>query len=378
MKKLPFCLAGLAATLLSVNICYAASYTTKFLDAPLAPGNSSIPTAINNLGQVSGSFATGVTYPPHNTGGRHAALWNGTALTDLGPHSEFSGRGLAINGGGHVVGSVEVSLNTTRAAYWDNHGLTVLNTPDGAIASTAYGINSANVVVGDVVYANSQRAQKWVGGVLSELALPTGAAGSSATAVNDSGAIVGWVYSNSGAEEYAVRWDGDTATVLGLAAGDVSAAAAGINNAGQIFGSGRAADGSFHLTTWTADGVQILGGEYSSGAAINAAGHIVGADYDANTGYFAAMWVGKTEIDLNQYLDPALCAAGWRLVSANGINDKGDIVGQAENWLAGNANGPETRAFELNVSAVPEPEAYAMLLGGLAVLGGWARRRKIV
>ncbi len=30
----------------------------------------------------------------------------------------------------------------------------------------------------------------------------------------------------------------------------------------------------------------------------------------------------------------------------------------------------------LKVAAIPEPETYAMLLGGLAVLGAWARRRK--
>jgi hypothetical protein len=40
------------------------------------------------------------------------------------------------------------------------------------------------------------------------------------------------------------------------------------------------------------------------------------------------------------------------------------------------SGGIDTFRYSFNVSAVPEPESYAMLLAGLGLLGTLARRRK--
>jgi glycerophosphoryl diester phosphodiesterase len=38
---------------------------------------------------------------------------------------------------------------------------------------------------------------------------------------------------------------------------------------------------------------------------------------------------------------------------------------------------PNTGVAALAAAAVPEPESYAMLLAGVAVLGAWGRKRKL-
>ena len=69
--------------------------------------------------------------------------------------------------------------------------------------------------------------------------------------------------------------------------------------------------------------------------------------------------------DLNDLLDAS--GQGWTLWSAYGINDKGQISGTG--WI----NGVQ-HAFLL--TAVPEPQTYALMLLGLAMLAGLSRRRR--
>ncbi|HEX6705588.1 MAG TPA: hypothetical protein VF169_12570 [Albitalea sp.] len=76
----------------------------------------------------------------------------------------------------------------------------------------------------------------------------------------------------------------------------------------------------------------------------------------------AVIWNGTVATDLNTFLDQATRDAGWVLLDASGINDRGWITGQATNELTG-----QGRAFLL----VPVPEAgmHVLLLTGLAALG---------
>jgi hypothetical protein len=52
------------------------------------------------------------------------------------------------------------------------------------------------------------------------------------------------------------------------------------------------------------------------------------------------------------------------------------LAGDLVLTVIGNAGSNASYAGTLNVSPVPEPETYGMLLGGMAVLGAIARRRK--
>jgi hypothetical protein len=53
-----------------------------------------------------------------------------------------------------------------------------------------------------------------------------------------------------------------------------------------------------------------------------------------------------------------------------------DFTGPLVLTISGTSGATGSYAGTLNVSAVPEPETYAMMLGGLGLLGFMARRRK--
>jgi probable HAF family extracellular repeat protein len=201
--------------------------------------------------------------------------------------------------------------------------------PGGSDYSEARGINTAGQVVGYSDAATGGRAFLWdaVGGMQNLGRLPGGGSNFSfASAINDPGQLVGW--SDSALGRRAFFWDavGGMRQLDDLPNSYLSFASA-INDAGQVVGGiGIFASGN-HAVLWdTVDGMQ----------------------------------------DLNDLIDPGL---GVFLASATAINASGQIVG------IGTINGYE-QAFLLTPTAdVPVPAALPLMLGGLGVLAGVARRR---
>jgi probable HAF family extracellular repeat protein len=161
-----------------------------------------------------------------------------------------------------------------------------------------------------------------------------------ALAVNDKGQVVGssGLCSNTtitglDSGPHAVLWDKDgSVTDLGNLGGTMVNVAAGINIKGEVIGGSQSKDGNTHAFLWTKDtGMQDLGllgtDVVTAPTWINNRGQVVGGSCPGPMGNCRAfIWQDKTLIDLNT-LTPA--DGPLYLLFAYGINESGEIVGQA-------------------------------------------------
>jgi probable HAF family extracellular repeat protein len=98
-----------------------------------------------------------------------------------------------------------------------------------------------------------------------------------------------------------------------------------------------------------------LGGDFSYATGINNAGRVAGYSATAAGDWHAFITGpnGSGMTDLNWLAD---LLHGFYLEQARGINNLGQVIA--------------------TVSAIPEPETYALLVAGLALVGFMARRKK--
>ena len=103
-------------------------------------------------------------------------------------------------------------------------------------------------------------------------------------------------------------------------------------------------------------------------ASINGSGQIVGTAKTLRDEEHGFLFSNDVMVDLNELIDPL---SGWTIVSANGINDRGQIA------ATGFMSGVGSRALLLDpivANAVPEPAMLGLL--GFAWVGLVVSRRK--
>lgn len=290
---------------------------------------------LNQQGQVAGQSDDDHTvYDFRKTEGREGFVYQNGQYTKLGDYDP-----VGINQQGQVVG---------------NSGL----------ASLHLGIDNREAKV----YANGHFAS------LGTLGTP----GSTtvARAINDQGQVTGSsllvpLMVNPDGPSHAFLHDGVQMMDLGTLGGSYSEGLA-INNAGQVTGVSTTADGAQHPFLYSdgqlIDLALLPALSDGSGLDINASGDVVGTfwfEHEGGLGQHAFLYRDGQMLDLNDLLDPAM-ASEWVLSSATAINDQGIIIGQ------GLRDGVAS-AFQL--SAVPEPEALALMIGGLLSVAGLRPRR---
>jgi probable HAF family extracellular repeat protein len=327
-------------------------------------GLTSSATCINNSGQIAGDADT--------TNITHAFLYSGGNMTDLGSLEGGESHATSINSAGQVVGYA----STTNASPTDWQAFlytagTMTGLGSSSVCSLAYGINDSGQVVGECgviwmgeIYPDAFLFSGKMAGWLGTL----GGSYSGASSINNSGQIVGWSDEYGDNQIDAFLWTTGVMTDLGTLAGSSSYATC-INNNGQVAGYGPASSAytaPMHAFLWSS-GIKTdlgtLGGTNSASIAygINNSGQVVGI-----SGGHAFLYSGGNMTDLNSRISSY---SGWTLLSANGINDSGEIVGQGINPSG------MSRAFLL----VPNPHratATATLLNGsvagAAIMdGGW-------
>lgn len=332
----------------------------------------SFPTAMNNSGQIVGSFS-------FSPGVQHGFLTTSGGFFDLGTLGGLSSRAAGINDAGVVVGAAGTAGGATHAFMYASGSMTDLGTLGGQNSSAEAISNNGNIA-GSAQTAGgfSNAFLSAAGGALQSLGtLPLGAS-SRGYGVNSAGTVVG--DSRIGAvtfpefQNHAFLYSGGMMTDLGTCGSSYSQAVA-INDGGQVIGWCGVAANVNHAFLYGSAGMTDLGtfaGVGSSGAyGINSAGQVVGwSDLPAAGSLYdrAFLYEGGALIDLITLIDPA---SGWTLDYAIAINDRQQIA-------AFGCNGALCQALRLDlVPAVPEPHTYSMLLAGVGMVG-WAlggRRR---
>jgi probable HAF family extracellular repeat protein len=339
--------------------------------------------AINNVGQIVGysSLASSDVV-------QHATLWEGGKVTDLGAASGGNSWAYGINDAGQIVGaSLPAGDTSQHATIWTNGTPTLLPTPAGSF-SGAGSINNAGQIVGNYFTADNFDTTQpliWNNGVVSTLPSVAGTF-TTASAINNAGLVAGQVNHTDGGlpgEPYdmlghAIVWRDGALSDQSSLGPDSETYVNSINDLGQMVGEAEPAGIKhvMHAVLWDANGVHDLGttgAEFSDANDINNLGQIVGSltFSGVNAPAHAALWDHGNLIDLNTLLDADAVAEGWELMSANGINDNGWIIGNARNLLTG-----AQAEFLLQPSAVPEVAALPSWLLGLGLMTLALRRRR--
>ena len=383
---LVWCAAGIAPL---VGPSVQAGFTLTDL-GPIAPGQSGSATGINAQGMASGSvFGAGRSVAVSTGGG------GGFQAIDMsGLPGVTSSSGAAIDGHGDVTGTFFDSIDGKYHAFETSNGKAVdYGTFAGAkfqganswgVASSATGemVGTARLVDGTEVAFRSTSP-----GTLTAISLPGGSQFGQAGGINGAGTAVGTYLTGAGVYKVFVDKEGAPATDLlsqySTRGFGLNSYAAAINDRGDVAGYGDF-NGQTHAFIAGADGkftdIGVTGGFSSSiSAGINNLGQVVGQlgggggsshalIYDPTAGLF----------DLNTLLTPSDQAI-WTLTSATGINDNDQIVGQG--LVNGQLHGflltltPGSTLFAPAVT-VPAPPSAWMAIGGLAIVGGWARVRR--
>ena len=361
---------GMLATVLSVGTAQAAD-SPYFFNLLLGPGGSmgTSAAALNDAGVVIGSKTI--------NGLDQAIVW-GDSKTAVVLPTAVNTYALAVNSAGRIVGTAGTVIDGYNGVSWTNHVRSDLGTLSGHASSGAADVNDSGRVVGHSVMASGYfRATVWNGSQATALAkLSAQELGSAALAINNSGLIVG--YSATADKTVATVWQGGVATALN-SGGSQNSTAFAVNSAGQV--AGQVVLGNYQAARWDAGQLTILptlnGGISSHAYAINDLGLVVGTSWDdkVTNQYRATLWNGTTAIDLNSYLSAQDIALGWVLQSANGINEKGFIVGNAYNMKTGDAVAYLLSDTSITPAPIPEPGTLALMGLGLAAIAGASRRR---
>jgi probable HAF family extracellular repeat protein len=371
--KLTTLTAGLAACLTTAGApaaqspdCHLPHYEVKDLGV-LGKGTNATTTDMNNAGWVAGSsnlFANGP---------QHAFLWYGTGpLVDLGT---LGGSNSGVDGpnlfGEGAVGSETAKMDPDGedfcgyqtkhqclGAIWRYGKLTALPTLPGAHNANAFGLNNLGEVVGFSetnvrdetcqqgtplqVYRYS--AVKWdPNGHIHTLRPLPGDTVSYSFGINDRGQAVG--SSGTCATEglppanvggiHAVLWEKDGIPVnLPVPAGATLAiAASAVNDRGQVVANALYPDSTIRPFIWSKDSgshaLATMSGASTTIApccrTINNHGEVVGF-YFTDKGQFPFLWKDGQINDLNKLIEGS---TQFQVLSANSINDTGEIAAQA-------------------------------------------------
>ncbi len=270
------------------------------------------PAAINEAGEIAG------TTPAHR-----AAIWSRKAGLRLIPlpagfvHSEA----VAINREGHVAGiAYDATFNTYRSFIASGQEVRLLEGAQARVRAIGAGDRAAGESA--VAGKTGNAPVVWIRAAAQPL---ENCCGGSAQAINDAGQVAGDAYDSQG-HYHAVLWT-EAARMREIGPEHSYSAAIAMNSRGDVIIQ---ALSRVYLFSSTGLVRLPLAPKFPSHArAINDHGVVVGSYGPFSDADRAFLWSPSSGfVDLNRLLAPS--AAGWKLESASGINNRGEIVGRGD------------------------------------------------
>ena len=347
---------------LGLTKSHAQSYTVTELNYPNTW--SIIPRAINNNGQIIGQMQLDGSGKFGND--FHAFLYKDGAIIDLGAlpmlQSQIQANGvfvlhqesdaLAINDNGQIIVRASQQRVTGSPYYLYSGNSVFTNVKDlpGWINGEPSAINNKGDITGSFTTSIKDSYQRLLfhaflyrKNVFRDLgAFPN--VSSSASAINNKAQVAGAMYAD-GAIHAFVENNGAIYDIGNVVGGTVSSSKA-INDGGVVVGSanvkGRGNSRAFAYKAGKFSILQTLnkahgdaegeGDTYADGTnseanAINNKNYVVGYTETFGTS-LAVLWVNSKTYDLNSLVSPS---RNLTLISAIGINDKGQIICSANN-----------------------------------------------
>jgi hypothetical protein len=357
-----FALAGVLSSFGLVTATGAASFSLIDVGDPgmgplySAPANPKI----NNAGQVAYTLHT-------SPSGDYAAIfYSGGMLTPI--PTLFDGMDTPghdnaandINDDGYVVGNSRINSSSAIShAFVSNNGISSTDISPFAHDdySDAIKVNNSGVVLGFQDAAGPGDGPYFLYSISANTTTdltPVIPAGANVIDLNNIGALLG---SSAGVTFY---YDGAVNLIPAI-----TGSAVAVNDNGEI--AGKDGDNVFLYS----GGVVNTIGSHSDllfVEALNNSGTVVGTfdsgihvlpeEEFADSSLRAFATLGGGLIDLNTQIDPTL---GWTLITANDINDLGQITGIGIR--------PDGSYHPYILTPVPEPTTYG--LGGAVMLGVW-------
>ena len=300
----------------------------------------------------------------------NAIIWDGhTAFAGLPGGVQILGIGQAngLNDLNQAVGQSGPGPGVGHATFYSNGTTTDLGTLGGS-TSYATSISNSGFITGSAALAgdSANHAFLYKNGVMTDIS----SAGPNAVGVdvNESGQVAG-NYGNR-----AFIYSGGVLKDLGTLGGDTVFAKA-INDLGQVVGCATDKGNVMHAFLYTGGGMQDLGAGCAN--SINNAGQIVGGDPNLLGGGF--YYANGQRVSLDSLLNPIVapgCATSFICNQLSQLTIDAGVAINAQGQILAEAEGQSLFQVRLSVSAVPEPQTYALMLAGLAAITVVVRRRK--
>ena len=306
--------AGVPAAAVAAAPASAAITRYTITDLGSLGGGVTDATAINAAGQVTGNSTL-------TLGGSRAFVWSKGKMTDLGtlPGGDFS-MGREINGSGEVAGSATDPDEISHPSLWKGKSITAFQPGSGPLA-----INDSGQFIGRCGVNVCEISN----GTQTALPIPPHFILCGPVAISNNGQVLGnCEVTNRVNDWHGVVWANGTPTVLPTLGGTVATSttalplATAINNNGQVTGTAVTSTGALDGFSFSNGTITDLGPTFSP-AAINDNGVIVGGQFIDSNGMLQ---------NLNNLI-PA--GSGFKIRSATGINDNGQIIANAIDTATG-------------------------------------------